>query len=88
MSDFEIPIASRNFTDPFTFASRDTPFRVVNAEIKAGDQSYLVQIAAPLDDFYEALHRFGMLLLVSIPILLLCAAGGGYWLIHLFQHQA
>jgi len=80
MSDLEIPIASRNFTGPFTFASRDTPFRVVNAEIKAGDQSYLVQIAAPLDDFYEALHRFGMLLLVSIPILLLCAAGGGYWL--------
>jgi len=80
MSDFKIPIASRNFTGPFTFASRDTPFRVVNAEIKAGDQSYLVQIAAPLDDFYEALHRFGMLLLVSIPILLLCAAGGGYWL--------
>ena len=80
MSDFEIPIASRNFTGPFTFASGDTPFRVVNAEIKAGDQSYLVQVAAPLDDFYEALHRFGMLLLVSIPILLLCAAGGGYWL--------
>ena len=40
----------------------------------------LIQVAAPLDDFYEALHRFGMLLLVYIPILLLCAAGGGYWL--------
>jgi len=53
---------------------------MVNAEIKVGSQSYLVQVVAPLDDFYDALHRFATLLLVSIPILLLCAAGGGYWL--------
>src|ERR1700676_3738808 len=71
MSDLQIPIASRNLTGPFTFFSQNVPFRVTNAEIKVGDQSYLIQIAAPLDDFYEALHRFGALLLVSIPILLL-----------------
>jgi heavy metal sensor kinase len=80
MSDLQIPPANGNFTIPFTFSSRNVPFRVTNAEIKVGSQSYLVQIAAPLDDFYEALHRFGALLIVSIPILLLCAAGGGYWL--------
>src|SRR5712692_7688616 len=80
MSEYEIPIASRGFTGPFTFASQNTPLRVLNAEIKAGSQSYLVQVAAPLEDFYDALHRFGTLLLVSIPILLLCAAGGGYWM--------
>jgi heavy metal sensor kinase len=80
MNDYEIPIAARSFTGPFTFASQNIPLRVLNAEIKVGRQSYLVQVAAPLDDFYEALHRFGILLLVSIPILLLCAAGGGYWM--------
>jgi heavy metal sensor kinase len=80
MSDFEIPIASRGFTWPFTFTSQKIPLRVLNAEIKVGGQTFLVQVAAPLDDFYEALHRFGTLLLVSIPILLLCAAGGGYWM--------
>jgi len=80
MNDYEIPIATRSFTGPFTFVSHNMPFRVVNAKIKVGNQSYLVQVAAPLDDFYEALHRFGTLLLVSIPILLLCAAGGGYWM--------
>jgi heavy metal sensor kinase len=80
MSEFEIPTTNGGPAGPFTFSSRDTPFRVVDAEIKAGNQSYLVQVAAPLDDFYDALHRFATLLLVSIPILLLCAAGGGYWL--------
>jgi len=78
--EFEIPTASRDLTGPFTSASGITPFRIVNAEIKVGSQSYLVQLAAPLDDFYDALHRFAALLLVSIPILLLCAAAGGYWL--------
>ena len=80
MSDLQIPPANGNFSGPFTFSSQNIPFRLTNAEIKVGNQSYLVQIAAPLDDFYEALHRFGVVLLVSIPILLLCAAGGGYWL--------
>jgi len=80
ISDFEITIPSRGPAGPFTFASQNAPFRMVNAEIKVGSQSYLVQVVAPLDDFYDALHRFATLLLVSIPILLLCAAGGGYWL--------
>jgi heavy metal sensor kinase len=80
MSDFEILIPSQGFAGPFTFTSGNIPLRVLSAEIKVGSQPYLVQVAAPLDDFYEALHRFGTLLLVSIPLLLLCAAGGGYWM--------
>ena len=80
MNHYDIPIAARSIAGPFTFASQNIPLRVLNAEFKVGGQSYLVQIAAPLDDFYKALHRFGALLLVSIPILLLCAAGGGYWM--------
>jgi heavy metal sensor kinase len=33
-----------------------------------------------MDDFEEALYRIRMLLLVSIPVFLLCAAFGGYWM--------
>jgi heavy metal sensor kinase len=33
-----------------------------------------------MDDFYEALHDFALLLFISIPSLLLCAAAGGYWI--------
>jgi heavy metal sensor kinase len=80
LSDFEIPLAGRRLGAASTFKSQNTPFRLINAEIDVGSQSYVVQVAAPLDDFYDALHRFAALLLISIPILLLCAAGGGYWL--------
>jgi len=52
----------------------------LSVEVNVGDQSYLVQVADELDDFYDALHRFGTLLLVCIPVLLLCAAAGGYWM--------
>ncbi len=80
MSDVQIPTANTSFTGTFTFASQHARFRMANAQVHIGNQSYLVQVAAPLDDFYAALHRFALLLFVSIPILLLCAACGGYWL--------
>ncbi len=56
------------------------PLRVLSENVSAGGRSYLVQVAFEMDDFYEALHRFAVLLLVSIPLLLLCAAAGGYWI--------
>jgi signal transduction histidine kinase len=37
-------------------------------------------IAAPMDDFYDAVNRFRLLLLFSVPVLLLVASAGGYWL--------
>jgi signal transduction histidine kinase len=58
----------------------DTPLRVLTTEIQVGDQSYFTQAAIPLGEFYGALHRFATLLFVSIPILLLSAAAGGYWM--------
>jgi heavy metal sensor kinase len=80
MSGFEIPRPQKASTQPFTFVFKDVPLRVLDAEVSAGNQSYFVQVTAELDDFYDALHRFGALMLVSIPILLLCAAAGGYWM--------
>ena len=46
----------------------------------ASDQPYLIQVAFEMDDFYEALDHFALLLFISIPSLLLCAAAGGYWI--------
>lgn len=77
---YEIPRPEEASTGPSTLVLNDVPLRVLTLEIQAGDQSYLIQEAAPLDDFYRALHRFATLLLVSIPILLLSAAAGGYWM--------
>lgn len=80
MSRYEIPRPQQTSPQPFTTAFQDVPLRVLNAKINVGSQSYFVQVASEMDDFYAALHRFGTLLFVSIPILLLCAALSGYWM--------
>jgi len=43
-------------------------------------QPYSIQVAAPLNEFYEALERFGLILLLSAPLLLIGASLGGYWI--------
>ena len=77
---YEIPKPGEASGVPSTVVLNNVPLRVLSTEIQVGDQSYLAQAAAPLDDFYRALHRFATLLVVSIPILLLGAAAGGYWI--------
>jgi heavy metal sensor kinase len=64
----------------FTMYSESMPLRILNGQLRSGDKTYDVQIAAPMDDFYDAVNRFGLLLLLSVPILLLVASVGGYWL--------
>ena len=62
------------------YRGKDVPLRVWNEEIRAGGESYVIQVAAEMDDFYGALHHFALLLWISIPLLLVCAAAGGYWI--------
>src|SRR5260370_40189627 len=33
-----------------------------------------------MDDFYDAVNRFRLVLLFSVPVLVLVASAGGYWL--------
>jgi heavy metal sensor kinase len=80
MARYEIPRPAEDPPEPITVVVTGVPLRVMTTKIEVGDQTYLTQAAAPLDDFYSALHRFATLLLVSIPLLLASAAGGGYWL--------
>jgi len=77
---YEISRSQETSNAPSTFVFEDVPLRLLSTNIQAENHTYLVQVAAPLVDFYSALHRFGTLLLVSIPILLLCATAGGYWM--------
>src|SRR6266566_8554498 len=80
MDRYEIPRPGEASTVPSTLVLNDVPLRVLTTEMEAGEQPYFVQAAVPLGEFYGALHRFATLLLVSIPILLLSAAAGGYWM--------
>jgi heavy metal sensor kinase len=63
-----------------TMYSKGMPLRILNGQLRAADRVYNVQIAAPMDDFYDAVNRFRLVLLFSVPILLLVASAGGYWL--------
>ncbi len=63
-----------------TVYSKGMPLRLLNGQLRAADKAYDVQIAAPMDDFYDAVNRFRLVLLFSVPILLLVASAGGYWL--------
>ena len=56
------------------------PLRVWTQKAAVGGETYLIQSAFEMDDFYEALDHFALLLWVSIPLLLLSAAAGGYWI--------
>jgi heavy metal sensor kinase len=42
--------------------------------------SYTVEMGVPADDLHDTLDEFGSYLLMFAPLLLLLAAGGGYWL--------
>ena len=80
MSDYGVPRPATIPKRATEFRGRDVPLRIWSEKVSVGGQSYLIQSAFEMDDFYEALHHFALLLLISIPSLLVCAAAGGYWI--------
>jgi HAMP domain-containing protein len=63
-----------------TMYSKGMPLRILNGQLRIADKAYDVQIAAPMDDFYDAVNRFRLVLLFSVPVLVSVASAGGYWL--------
>jgi heavy metal sensor kinase len=63
-----------------TVYSKRMPLRILNGQVRIADKAYDVQIAAPMDDFYDAVNRFRLVLLLSVSVLVLVASAGGYWL--------
>jgi len=63
-----------------TVYSNRMPLRILNGQVRVADKAYDVQIGAPMDDFYDAVNRFRLVLLFSVPVLVLVASAGGYWL--------
>jgi heavy metal sensor kinase len=56
------------------------PFRVCTATLWANGERFRVQLAAGLGPPYQALTGFLDALMGFIPVLLVVASGGGYWL--------
>ncbi len=59
---------------------KDMPLRVLTSEAKLGGRTYRIQVAVPMDDFYDALDHFKWMLFLLSPLLLILASAGGYWM--------
>jgi heavy metal sensor kinase len=55
-------------------------FRFVFEKLAANGHVYTVEMGIPADDAIETLRQFRTYLLMFAPLLLLVAAGGGYWM--------
>ena len=55
-------------------------FRFIQQKLEANGHVYTVEMGIPADDAVETLHLFRSYLLMFAPMLLVAAAGGGYWL--------
>ena len=80
MSDYGVPKPATLPRRAVDFMGGQVPLRIWNLKVNVAGQSYLIQSAFEMDDFYGALEHFALLLFISIPLLLLCAAAGGYWI--------
>ena len=80
MSDYGVPRPAKVPRRAFDYQAKDMPLRVWSQQVAAGGHIYLVQTTAEMDDYYAALQHVALLLIISIPLLLACAAAGGYWI--------
>lgn len=80
MSDYGVPRPATIPRRATEFMGKDVPLRIWTLKVTVGGEPYIIQSAFEMDDFYEALDHFALLLFISIPSLLLCAAAGGYWI--------
>jgi len=54
--------------------------RFYSQRIVVNGNAYTVQVASLMNEAYEALERFRLMLLLAAPLLLILASVGGYWL--------
>ncbi len=80
MAHYDVPVPAEASYSAYNVMSVDLPLRVVVREINAGGETYRIQVAAPMDDFYDAMDRFKWMLLLLSPVVLVLASAGGYWL--------
>ena len=70
-------------TSPPILESREVegkPFRFIEQQLSVHNRVFGVEMGATAEDAVATLHQFESYLLMFAPLLLLAAAGGGYWL--------
>ena len=54
--------------------------RFYSERIATNGKAYSVQVASLMNEAYEALERFRLILLLATPLMLIASSAGGYWL--------
>ncbi len=80
MEHYDVPVPAKASYSPYNVMAADLPLRVLVRDVSAGGQRYRIQVAAPMDDFYDAIDQFKLMILLLSPLVLVLASGGGYWL--------
>lgn len=80
MEHYELSVPAKAGYSAYNLMSAGLPLRVLVRQLKAGAYTYRIQVAAPMDDFYDAIDRFKWMVLLLSPVVLVLASAGGYWL--------
>jgi len=80
MTSHDVPVPAATSYSAYNFDAKGLPLRVLVRESNAGGGRYRIQVAAPMDDFYDAIDRFKWVVLLLSPLVLIGASAGGYWL--------
>ncbi len=80
MEHYGVPVPVEPSYSAYNVVSADLPLRAMVREMTASGQTYRIQVAAPMDDFYDAMDRFKWMILLLSPVVAVLASGGGYWL--------
>ena len=80
---YNIPVSgsrNANGAELKTIDVGGSPLRILTANVEVDGQPYTLQLATALGGFYGVLHRFGWLILWSVPAVLIVATASGYWM--------
>jgi heavy metal sensor kinase len=59
---------------------RKSSFRLAAQQVQVRGKNFIIEVAEPLHSYARALHRFEELLWRCLPVLVLLATFGGYWI--------
>lgn len=80
MARLDVPIPGPQAPPVYNLEIKGLPLRVLVRDTMLEGNSYRVQVAAPMDDFYDSLDRFKWVVVLLTPVLIVLGSAGGYWL--------